>query len=258
MPFRRFSFVFSLAAFACTLLACSGGGDGETSFRLIVNNGPGIALPLEVQIDVYEGTSQQARESITRGVPPNATTRLGDVVIYPAAGTLSLRFAVFGRKDGRVVSSTVVSAAPTVGKQVEVVATLMAGMGTETPIDGGVGEDAGFDAIDSGDDGGVPDGAPPKKAAGEMCGAGAECTSGACVGNVCCDKTCDGSCNSCKAAGQPVGKCVPLADNTKCRDATCSGNRRTLTQFMCKAGACQGENANCANRMCDAPTLMCQ
>lgn len=245
-----------LCGLASALLACGGGGDVETSFHLIVNNSPDAILPLEVQIDVYEGTSQQARESITRGVPQNATTRLGDVVIYPAAGTLSLRFVLFGRKDGRVVSSTAVSAAPKAGSQVEVVATLKAGMGMEVPSDAGAFADGGTDA--SASDGSLPDAAPPKKAAGEACAAGGDCMSGACLGKICCDKSCDGSCNTCSAAGQPVGKCVPLADNTKCRDATCSGNRRTLTQFMCKAGACQGQDTSCSNRMCEASTLMCR
>ena len=255
MLFRSLTSLLCLLGVA--LASCGPGGEQETSFHLIVNNGLDTVAPSEVQIDVYEGTSSQLRESINRGVPPTATTRLGDVVIYPAAGTPSLRFVVFGRKEGLVVSSAVVSAAPKAGAQIEVVATLKAG-GGETPSDGGPSDDAGFDAGQPIDDGGSVEAGVPKKAAGLTCVAGAECTSGSCVGQVCCDKTCDGSCNTCKAAGMPAGRCVPLADNTKCREPTCSANEKSLTEYKCKVGVCENQPRNCASRMCDAATLMCQ
>lgn len=239
---------FGLAVvLVCT---CGGNSEQETSLRLIVNNGPGLSVPVEVNVDVFEGTSQMVRDSITRGVPKGATTRLGDVVVYPAPGTLVLRFVINGRAEGKIVSSTVISAAPQEGKQVEVIATLKGGQNSMPDVDGGVGTDAS-------DAGAKDTGGMPAKQPGAACATGAECSSGACLYNVCCDRSCAGACNTCKAAGRPLGMCTALAEGTKCADATCSGNRRTLSQNLCRAGICVQEELSCATRNCAAATLMC-
>jgi len=227
------------------LVACGGGGDAETSLHLVVNNGPNLALPVEVEIDIFEGTSQMVRDNITRAVPAGAVTRLGDVLVYPAPGTSLLRFVVYGRKDGRTISSAVVSAAVKVGQQVEVLATLKAGA-TVVPS-----PDAGTSPPDTA-------AMPGKKATGEACLQGSECGSGSCLQSVCCDKACDGVCNSCKAQGQPVGMCVALVDGTKCGEPICSGNKRTLSQHSCKAGACIQQDQSCLNRQCTANPPMCR
>jgi hypothetical protein len=236
--FLRLAFVFAL-------VACGGNGDSETSLHLVVNNGPNVPVPVEVEVDFFEGTSQMVRDNITRAVPAGAATLLGDVVVYPAPGTSLLRFVVVGRKEGVTISSAVVSAAVKVGQQVEVVATLKAGANVVPAPDGGVGS---------------PDAAPipGKKTTGQACAQGSECGSGSCLDSVCCDKACDGVCNTCKAQGQAVGMCVALVDGTKCGEPTCSSNKRTLSQHSCKTGACVQQDQSCSNRQCSVTPPMCR
>lgn len=232
------------------LCTCGGNSEQATSLRLIVNNGPGLAVPVEVNVDVFEGTSQMVRDSITRGVPKGATTRLGDVVVYPAPGSLVLRFAINGRSEGKIVSSTVISAAPQEGRQVEVIATLKGAQNAMPGVDGGSGTD--------GNDAGAYDtNGMPAKQPGAACAMGAECSSGSCLDKVCCDRSCAGACNTCKAPGMSLGMCTALAEGTKCADASCSGNRRTLSQNFCRVGVCVQEELSCATRNCAAATLTC-
>lgn len=46
---------------------------------------------------------------------------------------------------------------------------------------------------------------------GGACGTGAECSSGNCADGVCCDSPCNGTCETCNAAGT-AGQCVPVPD----------------------------------------------
>lgn len=240
----RISFYVLLLA---GVVGCAKGADEETSVHLLVNNGPGAPLPVEVKIDVFEGMSQQFRETVTRGVPNGATTQLGDLVVYPAPGTSSLRFVVTGKRGGATISLTTVSAVPKEGTQIQLVATLTA---TARAGDGGM---PGDDANNA--DGGT---LPTKKVLGVTCAAGQECQSGFCVDKLCCDKVCEGACNTCKAQGQPAGRCLALPDGAKCAEPSCSGNRRVLSQRACSAGACKLQDQTCAMKECNAATLVCR
>ena len=68
-------------------------------------------------------------------------------------------------------------------------------------IDNGVGVDAKV--------AGPTDGGPQRPPADKTCTVGAQCASGFCVDGVCCDKACDGSCESCALTGK-VGTCSPI------------------------------------------------
>lgn len=231
-----------------SLVGCAKGADEETSVHLLVNNGPGAPLPVEVKIDIFEGTSQQFRETVTRGVPNGANKLLGDLVVYPAPGTSLLRFVVTGKRDGLTISSATASAVPKEGTQTQLVATLTAAM-----VGAGDAGMAGDDANNA--DGGT---LSPKRMLGSTCAEGQECESGFCVDKLCCDVACEGACNTCKSPGQPAGKCVALPDGMKCAEPSCSGNRRVLSQRACSAGACKLQDQTCAMKACDAATLMCR
>ena len=67
---------------------------------------------------------------------------------------------------------------------------------------------------------------------GASCSAGAQCRSGICAARICCDRACDGACESCALAGG-VGACTNLPDTTPCGAGDlCSGLP------TCRAGAC--------------------
>lgn len=257
-----------LALLSLGISGCGGQSDGQTSVLLIVLSDGTSPRPVEVQIDVFEGNSAVARETLLRAAAAGTQPQLGDLVVYPAPGTPSLRMFVTGRFDGRAVSSAAVQAIPKAGQQVEVRAVLMAGA---PQTDGGVpATDAGADMNDGDANAGMTadagaqdvaaDGrvAPVKKLQGEACEAADQCLSGACLGGVCCDKACDSACSTCKAAGQPLGLCMPLADGNPCRAAACAANRRSLSQFACQSGVCTESQRTCATRMCDEQILMCQ
>jgi hypothetical protein len=173
-------------AIALAFGACGSQGETETSVHLVVNNGPNMSLPVEVEINIFEGSSQLVRDNITRSVPAGSVTRLGDVVVYPAPGTASLRFVVIGRKDGQSVSTSEATAAVKPGQQVEVVATLRA-----------------------------------------------------------------------SAPMLPVEFCKKNPDGTKCGDAICSSNKRTLSLFTCKAGNCVQQDQSCPQKQCTATPPAC-
>ncbi|MCG5052615.1 MAG: hypothetical protein KA712_06615 [Myxococcales bacterium] len=263
-------------------LSCGGGADTPgTSVLLSVKNAPGLERPNEVQIDLYEGSSTQVRQSVSRLVASGTSVTLGDLVIYPAPETPRLRVLVFGRRGGQVVSSGLAEVVPQTGRQVGAVVTLMPGFlgaegGAPAAGDGGVpdgatgGEGGGaggnaaappVDAGASGRGGAGGSGispSPEKKQAGESCGGGTDCVSGACRDNVCCDRICFGSCFTCQAPGQPVGRCAPAANGTSCRSATCGSNGRVLSQYVCDNGACDRQDTTCEQRECDARALTCQ
>ena len=254
--------VLTLAAVG--LCACGGGGNQETSVLLLVKNGTGIARPDQVQIDVYD-SENGAPQTLGRTVAVGADEHLGDLVIYPVQGTLTLRVAVFGKVAGVVISSGRVDVAVQADKQVKAEAVLMPGLpvgdggllpldGGQLPIDGGQ-----VDAPDSSTDGATGDTQTPgKKTQGEACGQPSDCISGFCWQEVCCDQACDGSCRTCKAPGQPAGQCTPAADGSKCGESMCAGAaRRTLFTNTCVAGQCEEQQQSCGMAGCNRETLTC-
>lgn len=74
---------------------------------------------------------------------------------------------------------------------------------------------------------------------GEACHAGAECGTGNCVDDVCCDATCAGTCESCVASDTGVadGECAPVLAETDPAEE-CAG--------ACATGFCSGSSAACA------------
>lgn len=68
---------------------------------------------------------------------------------------------------------------------------------------------------------------------GEACGDDDECASGHCEGFTCCERECDGPCESCS-----TGECVPVDGDT----ASC------MNELVCAAGLCLGDvGASCGN-----------
>ena len=112
-------------------------------------------------------------------------------------------------------------------------------------IDNGVGVDAKV--------AGPTDGGPPRPPADKTCTAGAQCASGFCVDGVCCDRACDGSCESCALTGK-VGTCSPIknaADDSCGGDSYCdvTGACRKLLGKACLfSGECA--SGNCLDGVC--------
>jgi hypothetical protein len=133
-----------------------------------------------------------------------------------------------------------------------------------------------------------------KKTNGTTCGAGNECSSGACVDGVCCANSCTQLCYACSAAktGGSDGSCQPIkagtdpdsecgaTDPTTCgQDGTCDGNGQCrlwinttqcgpgmcvaagnyyLSPRTCSQGTCtQASQTACGNAACD-PTTGCK
>jgi hypothetical protein len=100
-----------------------------------------------------------------------------------------------------------------------------------------------------------------KKANGQMCACGGDCTSGFCVDGVCCNTACAETCKACNTAAAP-GTCsfvangspprsasvCPQADVTTCGlDGMCNGAgacRKYAAGSVCKAGACDGASVS--------------
>lgn len=74
---------------------------------------------------------------------------------------------------------------------------------------------------------------------GESCNNDSECASDHCVDGLCCDTSCDKTCESCKVAGS-VGSCTPVPVNTD-PDGECLGKDPSC------GGACDGQ------RQCEFP-----
>src|SRR5665213_725075 len=133
--------------------------------------------------------------------------------------------------------------------------------GKPPSTDGGAGHGGSTDAkpkTDGGDasvDACMASGSP--HALGAACGCNAQCASGFCVENVCCDSACTGGCNTCSATGTP-GMCVkrPAGDAprnaTDCAaqsaascgfDGTCDGSGacRYLLGTTCVGGTCNSD-----------------
>jgi hypothetical protein len=104
---------------------------------------------------------------------------------------------------------------------------------------------------------------------GQSCADGSQCVSGICADNVCCDKSCDGICVSCSAAGS-VGTCTPVLrgtaspvghpsctsdDKSTCmHDGTCDGAGGCA--LWAAATPCKGSSCNSTNQLV-TPTSTC-
>jgi hypothetical protein len=93
---------------------------------------------------------------------------------------------------------------------------------------------------------------------GASCSAGTECGSGNCAQGVCCDKACDGACQSCALTGT-LGACTNVPTGTpdpagKCQDA---GPASCGTNGKCQAGKCQqyAKGTLCKASTCPTTTI---
>lgn len=82
---------------------------------------------------------------------------------------------------------------------------------------------------------------------GAQCTTGDECTTGACVDGVCCDRWCDGECESCSAqlTGLSEGTCGRVHAGVRCgpNEIRCASRDQFATSSTCDAnGACQPVN----------------
>jgi hypothetical protein len=111
----------------------------------------------------------------------------------------------------------------------------------------------------------------PRTVNGGTCAQSTDCASGVCSGGVCCDRACDGACESCALAGA-AGKCTPKDESTPspaCGSFTCNGidrqcpgsctsSRQCAKGLYCDTGKCiplkvQGtcsQNGECASGFC--------
>jgi hypothetical protein len=96
-----------------------------------------------------------------------------------------------------------------------------------------------------------------KKNIGASCSAAVECQSNFCAQGVCCDKACNGACQSCAMSGTlgtctsvPTGNSDPAGLCTDMTGPTCGTNGK------CQAGACQkyAKGTACAGSTCPAAT----
>ncbi len=123
----------------------------------------------------------------------------------------------------------------------------------------------------------------PRRENGDSCSGSFQCASNSCVDGVCCDRVCDGQCESC---GEPesLGTCVAVAGDPRgarpacasdgslcggscdgveaascsypspaerCRDASCSDAVATLAAYCDGLGACPAETTqSCASYRC--------
>ncbi len=73
-----------------------------------------------------------------------------------------------------------------------------------------------------------------KKSNAASCGTAGECASGVCAAGICCDRACDGECESCG-----TGTCSPRAGTESCGLAGCAG------AAMVSRGTCSGVDNTC-------------
>lgn len=136
-------------------------------------------------------------------------------------------------------------------------------LGAAMPLDLGLNADGGVDAaVDlAGRDLTAPPDLNRPKNPGDSCQSGAECASGHCADQVCCDSACDDACHACNLTGfagtcKPIGAgSAPATGHPTCgpdpiagcqRDGTCDGN-----------GACRLYQSGtlCGSPSCSAGTL---
>ncbi|MCA9575711.1 MAG: hypothetical protein KC668_09760 [Myxococcales bacterium] len=113
------------------------------------------------------------------------------------------------------------------------VATLVGGCGSAPN-----GGDAGASAPDAGPDVALPlDGAMGDLSVGSACDASSVCATGHCVDGVCCETTCDGTCEACASVstGEADGVCAPVSAGEDPDDECAAG--------PCGTGMCDGGGA---------------
>ncbi len=81
---------------------------------------------------------------------------------------------------------------------------------------------------------------------GTACTSNSSCGTGYCVDGVCCDKACDGECQSCRLSGSE-GVCTNIPDGLDDPDDSCSDSVFCNGQEFCKAGACVAGQDPCDN-----------
>jgi hypothetical protein len=114
-----------------------------------------------------------------------------------------------------------------------------------------------------------------KKATGQSCSGGGECSTGVCANGFCCNQTCSMACYSCagSATGQGNGTCAPVTGTPLCSPRTCSNGE--VVEGHCSSGSCQPQTvqvcksteqctgascvATCGNegQMCCLPNNLC-
>jgi hypothetical protein len=98
-----------------------------------------------------------------------------------------------------------------------------------------------------------------KKGAGKACTYGAQCTSGFCVEELCCNSQCEGDCRSCGLDGSK-GMCTPVADGTGCEDGELCTAEDSCQNGLCVSGAapdCSAQDNDCGPGACDEKTGAC-
>ncbi|MEZ4300844.1 MAG: hypothetical protein R3B70_38275 [Polyangiaceae bacterium] len=106
-----------------------------------------------------------------------------------------------------------------------------------------------------------------RKPNGDVCAAGTECLSDNCVDGVCCNSTCNGTCQACNVAGN-VGTCSPVPANTdpanECPGTlNCNGTGACLLDLgvacgsgpACQSGACV--DGVCCDTACGGTCQAC-
>ena|GEM_PF-4330065 len=104
--------------------------------------------------------------------------------------------------------------------------------------------------------------------AGDLCDENAQCESGFCADNTCCDKKCDGACDTCaKAFGAEAdGKCGYVKTGETCKEAgkegicseegVCEAGPSKCTETKdCDSGYCIG--GICCEKECDSECQQC-
>jgi MYXO-CTERM domain-containing protein len=142
----------------------------------------------------------------------------------------------------------------------------------DTSVDTGVGDtgtavDTGTDTAITALDTGSPSDKPTVTGGYGACKTAAECASGFCVDGVCCDRACDGTCESCTMPFAP-GKCVPvpigLDPKMQCSaipcTRTCNGAGGCITAFtgaQCASARCTGPSTGAGPAICAAEGAAC-
>ena len=113
-------------------------------------------------------------------------------------------------------------------------------------IDMGNPRDSSVDVMDSGvlvpDTGGVEDSGLSLFANGTGCENNEQCESGSCVEDVCCNRLCDGVCESCltEFSGGTAGQCTPILIGQE-RNDECAGEQTCNGSSACFFLSCPGE-----------------
>jgi hypothetical protein len=269
---RLAAVVLALGAAASASAGCR---STVTSSRLDLTVDADAALALDqVQITVGGGGRSELMRGLAVSAPSGTPAAVPPVVwqiVIPNVGTTFVAtIDVRGMKGGAELVR--LDADATIAPDSRVAATLVLGNACkqmicndpgQTCLDGscqarptfGGAPEAGADAAPSADaaaDHG-PDGGAAGSGGGDAggpavngapCSRGTDCTSGNCVENVCCDKTCTDLCNSCRSAltaSLPDGTCGLIAPGKDDPQARCGA--ATAMASCGNTGHCDGKGA---------------